>query len=116
MATCRATIPRKPQCSRKQKQRRRRRMAELNKETLAELIELSRATGGPQLPAGGNVPYVVIPQGYKVEDLSRFVYNEHSDRPERAKTTAKVLDAQSFCDYYTLFHDEHSRVFADETQ
>lgn len=91
-------------------------MAELNKETLADLVDLSRATGLPRVAEGANVPYAVIPQTCQIVDLSKFVFNEHSSRPERVKGTAKVLDAQSFCDYYTLFHDDHSRVFADETQ
>lgn len=89
---------------------------EFSEEAFGAIVDLSRATGDPQVPANGNAPYAVIPSDCKIEDLSKFVYNEHRERPERARGTAKVLDGASFCEYFTLFRDANSRVFADETR
>ncbi len=83
--------------------------------TVRELVELGRASGSPQLVAGGNSAYAVIPSTCKVEDLTRFIVNDNTERPVRKAGTIKVLDGPSFCEYHTLFADGDSRVFADET-
>ncbi len=88
----------------------------MNEKAVAELVKLGKQTGVPNTPTGGNVDYVVIPQDSKLVSLVEFKYNEHQERPDRKRGTVKVLDSPSFCEYYTLFHDENSRVFADETR
>lgn len=90
-------------------------MSEDLRETLDGLVDLSRAAGKPNSVEGGVVQYAVIPQDAQVVSLAEFQYNEHQERPERKKGTARVLDAASFCEYYRLFQDADSRVFADET-
>lgn len=88
----------------------------VTEKSIAELVDLGRITGDPKVAAGGNVPYAVIPSNCKVEDLSRLIFNDHAERPERKNGTVTVLDGVSFCEYYTLFSDENSRTFADETK
>lgn len=88
--------------------------ATLNDKTLKEILRLGQTVGDPKAVPGG-VPFVVIPSDCKVESLANLVYNDFSDRPHRKKAAVKVLDAASFIEYYTLFSDENSRVFADET-
>lgn len=79
-------------------------------DALAELVALARASVAVQPPPehGG---YALIPEGMKLQDIT----NEHADRPERIKGTVKVFDPASFCEYFTTFKDDNSRVFADET-
>jgi len=90
-------------------------MPELNEKSIQELVKLARNTGSVQIPKDGAWPFVIIPEGSKVEDLTKFIVNSNNERPLRKEGTAKTLDATSFCEYYTLFHDENSRVFSDET-
>lgn len=85
----------------------------LNDQSIKELVDLGRAQG--EVQEVGNTPVLVIPSTHKVVPMRDYVYNEHAQAPHRKIGTAKVLDAASFCEYYTLFHDINSRVFADET-
>ena len=87
---------------------------QLTSATLKELIRLGAQTGDPK--SIGGVPFAVIPNDCKVEDLTKFLHNQYADKPHRKVGTVKVLDAASFIEYYTLFSDENSRVFADETK
>lgn len=85
----------------------------LSEKTLKELVRIGQMTGEPKQVAG--IPFAVIPDDCKLEDLTKFRFNQYAERPHRAIGTAAVLDAASFIEYYTLFSDENSRVFADET-
>jgi uncharacterized protein YfdQ (DUF2303 family) len=89
---------------------------EFNEESLQVLAALSRAGMGPQSVPNGNVPYVLEPEGYTAKPMPELVYNEHNPHPERVKANVTVLDPQSFIEYYTLFNDPNSRIFADETK
>lgn len=64
----------------------------------------------------GNTPFVVIPNDCKVVPLRDYIVNSDADRPVHKRGTVSVLDAASFNEYYSLFSDSHSRVFADETR
>lgn len=86
-------------------------MAELNEKAITELTKLARMSVTVQMPGPGGLPFAVIPNDCKLQDLSALV---HHERPQRIKGTVRVSDALSFCDYYTLFSDPNSRVFADE--
>ncbi len=89
----------------------------VNERAIEAIVKLTRQTAVVQLAGGDkSLPFAVIPNDCKIEDLSRLLYNEHNERPERKKGTVNVLDVPSFCEYYTLFDDENSRVFADETK
>ena len=88
----------------------------LSKETLLELVKLGRQAVNAQEVPDGNTPYAVIPDDCKVEDLSRFRYNDHAARPERIRANVNVLDVQSFAEYYRAYADAASRVFAFEPE
>lgn len=90
-------------------------MSDLNEKTIASVVELARATGEPKIVEHGNIPFAVIPAGAQLQSLEAFVFNEHADHPERVKASVSVLDPESFIEYYTLFHDPNSRIFADES-
>lgn len=86
----------------------------MNEKTIAEIAKLARQAG-QSIDIGG-VPYAVIPTDCKIEDLSRFRFNDYAATPHRKKVSVNVMDAASFIEYYQQFSDENSRVFADETQ
>lgn len=87
-------------------------MADFDAEMFKQLRDIIVATG--QQREAGNTPYVVVPQDHKVVGLSDYVHNDRSERPIRKQGIVKVFDTDSFCEYYSLFSDEDSRVFADE--
>lgn len=89
-------------------------MENLNEKTLADLSALARNGMGPQYVTQGNVPYVLVPQGYTAKAMPELIFNEHTATPERIKQDVSVLDPVSFVRYYNLFADENSRVFANE--
>lgn len=89
-------------------------MDDLDNATLETLVQIGRNSAGPQQVPGGNVPYVLVAEGYKAQALPELIYNDHNPHPERVKTTVNLLDAASFIGYYNLFSDENSRVFAWE--
>ena len=91
-------------------------MGELNPETVAQLVGLGRKLAGPQVVDGGNVPFVLAPNDCTVKALPELIYNDHSRCPERVKASISVLDPQSFIEYYKLFANENSRVFASEPE
>lgn len=86
-----------------------------NREFLREAVRLGQNVGEAK-PLVNGIPYAVIPQDSKIESLEKFLHNDYAERPHRKKGTVSVLDAASFIEYYSLFSDEHSRVFADETK
>lgn len=91
-------------------------MGEFNAQAIQELVGLGKVIGDPKIIEAGNIPFAVIPNDCKVESLERYVFNEHSERPERIKQTVTVLDPESFIEYYGLFAGSTSRTFADEQQ
>jgi uncharacterized protein YfdQ (DUF2303 family) len=88
----------------------------INDKAIAELVSLGKLLGKPFDLQNGEFPFTILPNGYSIHSLEKFVFNEHNDAPERKNGNVAVLDVASFCEYYTLFSDENSRVFADETQ
>jgi uncharacterized protein YfdQ (DUF2303 family) len=90
-------------------------MTDLTPEIVTALLDAGRLGMGPQSVPGGNVPYVLVPEGAKVQIVPELIYNEHTAKPERIKQRLTVLDPGSFNQYYTLFNDPNSRVFADES-
>ncbi len=60
--------------------------------------------GAPEM----GVPFVTVPEGYKIEDLSRLL-----PTPPRATGRIMVTNAGSFCDYFRRFASDAGAVFAD---
>lgn len=88
----------------------------LTDKTLKEVVRLGQLIGDPKTATVNGVPFAVIPQDAKVEDLSKFLYNQYAERPHRKIANVKVLDAASFIEYWAQFSDDNSRAFADETK
>lgn len=86
----------------------------LDANALQEAVKLGRITG--DLKLAGNTPFVVIPKDAQVVSLREYLFNGDTERPAAKRGTVSVLDAASFIEYWTLFSDEHSRIFADETK
>lgn len=89
---------------------------ELDNEVVQTLIDQGKAIAAVQVVAGGNIPFAIVPNGYSVRALGDMVYNEHSPTPERIKQKVGVLDPESFTEYWDLFSDPNSRIFADESK
>lgn len=82
---------------------------------ITEIVELARVPLKLFRATDGGVPFAVIPDKYKVEDLTKFLHNQFQPTPQRKTGTAKVHDAASFVEYVSLFRDPESRIFADRT-
>lgn len=86
----------------------------LSEKTLKELVRIGQLTS--EVREINGVPMVVVPNDCQVVNLAGYKFSEYAATPHRKKATVSVLDAASFLEYYTLFSDENSRVFADETK
>lgn len=86
----------------------------LSDKAIADVQKLVVASQGAKTVEGGNIPYVLVPQGYTAQSLPDLIFNNHTPTPERIKRAVKVFDSASFIEYYNLFDDAGSRVFADE--
>lgn len=76
------------------------------------LLEAGGAIGGARytgLMSLEEVPYAVVPQGYKLESLERFV------RARWIRQTVVLSTARSFIDYVNRFSDSQSVIFATVT-
>jgi uncharacterized protein YfdQ (DUF2303 family) len=78
------------------------------KEAISYLFDLGESKAVPVYVTGANVPLV---NGKAMPEL---VFNDHTERPERIEQAVSVLDAASFCEYFSHFKDPDSRVFAYE--
>lgn len=87
----------------------------LNEKTIDTLVKLGQKSAEAQYVTNGNVPFVLVPEGCQIKAVPELIYNEHAKTPERIKQSISVFDPDSFVNYYTLFSDPNSRVFADET-
>jgi uncharacterized protein YfdQ (DUF2303 family) len=88
----------------------------LSDKTIKDLVAVGVKVAEAKLPSGATVPYAIVPTDCRLETLEGLIYNDFAERPHRKKGTVTVHDAASFVEYYTLFCDEHSRVFADESR
>lgn len=94
-------------------------MENLNKEAIAAIVDLALKSTGPQMAPGANVPFVLEqtqPGMTKARVMPELIWNEHSAAPQRIKQMIAVGDVVSFLEYWTMFHDPNSRVFAAEAE
>lgn len=82
---------------------------------IKEVVKLAQLTGNVQLAPGGS-PFVVVPEAARVEDLSKLIHNDYAPRPHRIKSHVTVSDVASFLAYWETYHDDNSRMFADENR
>jgi uncharacterized protein YfdQ (DUF2303 family) len=59
----------------------------------------------------GGVPYVVIPEGYVVEDLSGYL-----PRPLRRSGQVTLADSESFIRYVERFKTNEAQIFSDQSR
>lgn len=90
----------------------------LNGSAITELVSLGAKRGDLRIIEGVKdaLPFVVIPNDHKVQSLAELIYHANRDFPVRKEASVKVLDGPSFVEYFTLFKDHNSRIFADETK
>ena len=79
-----------------------------------KLLEVGRLSAGPQMVSGANVPYVMTEEGPVL--LPDLIYNDFEKQPKRIKNIVAVNDPASFVEYFNLFKDDNSRIFADESK
>lgn len=89
-------------------------MNDFSVESINRLVELGRLSAVPQIAPGANVPLVMVPEGYKPQAMPELIFNDFEKAPKRVTASVSVLDPLSFEEYYKLFSDDNSRVFADE--
>lgn len=81
----------------------------LDKEALSALFDVGVAAAAQ--PDGAEVngtPAYLVPAGYQLQLL-------HAERsaPVRKKASVELQDLDSFIEYWNLYHDERSRIFAE---
>lgn len=92
-------------------------MADLDITTaLANYAGMVRGSVAPVGVPDGTHMHCVIPAGYQIASLEKFVYNDYAKHPHRTKQDVTVYDTGSFIDYYNAFQQPDSRMFADNQQ
>lgn len=90
-------------------------LGQLTDDVVRDLVGIGAAAGRPKFPLPEEgVPYAIVPNDHRLEDLSELIYNDFAERPHRVKASVAVNDAPSFLTYFNRFAGEHSTVFADE--
>ena len=92
-------------------------ISQISDATVQSLIKIGMDAAAPtsvQTIPGSKIPFII--KDGVVKPLPDLIFNEHAERPERIKQSVSVFDVVSFNEYYTLFSDENSRVFADEVK
>jgi uncharacterized protein YfdQ (DUF2303 family) len=82
-------------------------MADMN--GLKDIADRLATLGGPcglDLEGGGR--YAVVPEGYELRDLEKFL-----NAPLRQRADVTATDFASFCAYVSRFKNENTMIFAD---
>lgn len=81
---------------------------ELNENTIKTLIEIGASQGVPQMMCGGT-PYIVVPEGYKVENLESLL-----EQPMRKRAAISTTNSAGFIDYLQKHSTaDVSTIYAD---
>lgn len=86
-------------------------MEETDTSVVQEIAKLAQA-GMIKGDANG-VPYVIVPDDHQIIWLDKYLSNRET--PIRKEGSVHFTDAASFIRYWSLFSDEGSRIFADQT-
>lgn len=73
----------------------------MTKSETAAIIAAGTAMAGPFQAKEGGIPVIVVPEGYKVEDIERYL-----DFPARARGAIKAETPDAFIAYFNRFADE----------
>lgn len=86
-------------------------MEAFDETAVGAIAQLARTQVDVKLTADG-IPFAIVPKDHKVEWLDKYM----ADRPPiRKEGTPSFVDDASLVEYWQLFHDESSRLFADPT-
>jgi uncharacterized protein YfdQ (DUF2303 family) len=88
-------------------------VAEIDEGTSALIAQLAEAAVITRTVEGGNTPFLLAPNDYKLITLDHVMQNDRSERPHRIKQAVDVWDTAGFIEYFQKFRDASSRVFAD---
>lgn len=81
---------------------------EINENTIKALTEIGAAHANPQM-VGEGIPYIVVPEGYKVEEIERLL-----EIPHRKRGAIITTAASGFIDYLQKHSSaEESTIYAD---
>lgn len=87
-------------------------MSDINNEKfLADAVKIGTSLGESKIVTDGLLEYAVIPQGYQIESLEKFRFNDYNPEPHRKKANVTLKDPASFITYWRLFSDGDSRIF-----
>ena len=78
------------------------------KSEAAAIIAAGAAMAGPFQAKEGGIPVIVVPEGYKVEDIERYL-----DAPARARGIINAETPEAFIAYFNRFADETEDGEAD---
>lgn len=76
---------------------------------LDRLFELAASSGTAQNIPAGKAPFVIVPNGFKVETLERLLDKPH---PQFIATLAKLTDADSFTKYVNRYKTDNTLIYA----
>ena len=74
------------------------------KSEAAAIIAAGTAMAGPFQAKDGGVPIVVVPEGYKIEDIEPYL-----DAPARARGTFTAETPEAFIAYFSRFADDDAK-------
>jgi len=72
------------------------------------LLDAGAALTGTSHIDGSDIPFVVVPDGYRVTDLERLL-----PAPTRKRAAVQAHDADSFCSYFDTHSTRCSTIYAD---
>lgn len=72
------------------------------------LLDAGAALAGTSHIDGSDIPFVVVPDGYRVTDLEHLL-----PAPTRKRAAVQVHDADSFCSYFDTHRTRYANIYAD---
>ena len=85
----------------------------LQRATLDRILEVGGAASQPIIAPGGKFPFIVVPNGCRIEQLDQHV---DRPRPQFINTRAIMLDAESFAAYVNRYKDDRTLIYANVTE
>lgn len=85
-----------------------------NEEVFDRIKAAVSAANAPQKV--GNSYYAVVPAGYTLQDLTKYIDNDREPNPIRVKASPTFLDPEAFMHYWTAYSGPDSACFAYEPE
>lgn len=87
---------------------------DVTKETVKELIAVGQKSIGVLSANEIGIKFAVVPNDSRVVSLEEYQHTDYAEAPHRKKAMVVLREPKSFIEYWNLFHDEDSRLFADD--